>query len=83
MLIILLTANTLQNPQIETSRIVVYLNENLVGNVKEDLRSEDFSSVWIENRLPGSKENFSVEYIQGSSLPIFSLKNGRGLWYKV
>ena len=68
MLIILLTANTLQNPQIETSRIVIYLNENLVGNVKEDLRSDDFSSIWIEIRMPGSKENFGVEYIQGSSL---------------
>ena len=63
MLIILLTANTLQNPQIKTSRIVVYVNENLVRNVKEDLRSEDFSSVWIEIRMLGSKESFGVEYI--------------------
>ena len=38
------------------SRIVVYLKENLVGNIREDLMSEDFSSIWIEIGMPGSKK---------------------------
>ena len=32
------------------------MNEHLVGNVKEDLRSEDFSSIWIDIRMPGNKK---------------------------
>ena len=41
----LLTAKTLQNPSIEMSRVVVYLSENLVGKLREDLMSDNFLSI--------------------------------------
>ena len=52
----LLTAKTLQNPKIEMSRVVVYLSENLVGNLREDLMSDNFSSIWVELGMPRRKK---------------------------
>ena len=52
----LLTAKTLKNPNIGMSRVVVYLSETLAGKLREDLMSEDFSSIWVELGVPGSKK---------------------------
>ena len=51
----LLTAKTLQNPNIQMSRVVVYLSNDISGSLREDLMDDDFSSIWVE--LSTSKNN--------------------------
>ena len=51
-----MTAKTLKNPNIEMSRVVVYLSETLAGKLREDLMCENFSSIWVELGTPGSKK---------------------------
>ena len=56
----LITANTLKNPKIQMSRVVVYLSEGMSGTVREDLMSDDFSSIWIELSVPGRSKKILV-----------------------
>ena len=46
----LFTAKTIENPRLHMSWVVVYLNEGMLGKIREDLMSEDFSTTWIELR---------------------------------
>ena len=59
----LLTAATMANPRLRMSRVVVYLGEGVVGKVREDLMSEEFSSIWIELSVPGSSKKILVSNI--------------------
>ena len=49
-------SNTLDNPDIRTSRIAVYIHNALSFKVRNDLMSDMFSSVWIELGKPGQKK---------------------------
>ena len=49
-------ANTLQNPQLNVSRVAVYVHESLSVKVREDLMSESFSSIWLEVGQPRQKK---------------------------
>ena len=59
----LLTASTLTNPRIQMSRVVVYLGEGLHGKLREDLMSDDFSSIWVELIVPGQSRKILVSNI--------------------
>ena len=41
-------ANTLDNPSLYISRVAVYVHKDLSVRVREDLMSQDFSSIWLE-----------------------------------
>ena len=59
----LLTAATLANPSIQMSRVVVYLGEGLQGKLREDLMSDNFSSIWVELSVPGQSRTILVSNI--------------------
>ena len=65
----LITANTLKNPKIRMSRVVVYLSEGMLGTVREDLMSDDFSSIWVELSVSGTERKYwsqiSIETTSG------------------
>ena len=49
---VLHTSLTLNNPEVNTSRIVVYTHRSLVVKVRKDLMCDNFSSIWLEVGLP-------------------------------
>ena len=55
----LVTSKTLNNEQLLISRVVCYKHHSLVGKVRDDLMSDQFSSIWLELGLP-SKIKFMV-----------------------
>ena len=52
----LIVSKTLENDQLQVSRIVCYKHQSLVGKVREDLMSDEFSSIWLEIGLPGKRK---------------------------
>ena len=51
-----ITAKTLENPQLNVSRVCVYLHNSLVGKVRHDLMDDTFSSIWVEVGLPNKRK---------------------------
>ena len=47
---------TMTNLGLGTSRVVVYTHKDLVVKLREDLMSNDISSIWLEVGLPGHKK---------------------------
>ena len=54
------TARTMTNPRIACSRVVVYLAEGVTAKVRDDLMSEEFSSIWLEVSIPGNSQKLLV-----------------------
>ena len=52
----LILSKTIENDQLQVSRVVCYKHQSLVGKVREDLMSDQFSSIWLEIGLPGKKK---------------------------
>jgi hypothetical protein len=52
----LIFSKTIDNDQLEVSRVVCYKHQSLVGRVREDLMSDQFSSIWLELGLPRKKK---------------------------
>ena len=52
----LILSKTIDNDQLQVSRIVCYKHHSLVGKVREDLMSDEFSSIWLEIGLPGKRK---------------------------
>ena len=52
----LILSKTIDNDQLEVSRVVCYKHQSLVGKVREDLMSDEFSSIWLEIGLPRKKK---------------------------
>ena len=50
------TCLTLKNPNLKTSRAVVYTHKSVVVKLRPDLMSERFSSIWMEAGLPHQKK---------------------------
>ena len=49
-------AKTLENPNLEVSRLAVYVHKDIVKHkLRLDLMSDDFSSIWLEIHLPKQK----------------------------
>ena len=48
----LLLSKTFNNEDLQVSRVVCYMHNSLVGGIREDLMSENFSSIWVEIGLP-------------------------------
>ena len=46
----LLLSKTIENGNLGVSRVVCYKHNSLVGGLREDLMSDNFSSIWIEIR---------------------------------
>ena len=49
----LITCKTMDNENLQISRVVVYKHTSLVAKVREDLMSDKFSSIWLEVGFPG------------------------------
>ena len=52
----LFTSLTMDNPNLNYSRIVVYKHSSIISKVRSDLMSDSFSSVWLECGLPNKKK---------------------------
>ena len=52
----LILSKTMDNDQLQVSRVVCYMHQSLVGKVREDLMSDQFSSIWLEIGLPGKSK---------------------------
>ena len=52
----LILSKTMENEQLQVSRVVCYLHQSLVGRVRDDLMSDQFSSIWLEIGLPGKSK---------------------------
>ena len=59
----LFTAKTIENPRLHMSRVVAYMSEGMSGKIREDLMSEDFSSISIELKVPGNSKKVLVSNI--------------------
>ena len=55
----LITSDTLFNPNLNVSRVVIYKHESIAAKVRYDLMDSTFSSIWLEVQPPRSK-NFLV-----------------------
>ena len=51
----LITCKTMDNENLQISRVVVYKHTSLVAKVREDLMSDQFSSIWLEVGFPGRR----------------------------
>ena len=49
----LFTSKTMSNVNLQISRVVVYKHTSVVAKVREDLMSNNFSSIWLEVGFPG------------------------------
>ena len=52
----LFLADTLRNPQLNISRVAVYVHKDVVVQVRHDLMTDTFSSVWLEVGLSRQKK---------------------------
>ena len=52
----LFTATTLENPNLEVSRVVVYKHKSIVAKLRKDLMDDTFSSIWMEMGLPHKRK---------------------------
>ena len=52
----LFLSKTIENDQLKVSRVVCYKHESIIGNLRNDLMSDSFSSIWLEIGLPGKKK---------------------------
>ena len=52
----LILSKTIDNDNLQVSRVVCYKHQSLVGKVREDLMSDQFSSIWLEIGLPGKRK---------------------------
>ena len=50
------TCPTISNPNLLTSRVVVYTHKSLVVKLRPDLMCDSYSSVWLEVGLPRHKK---------------------------
>ena len=50
------TCPTISNPNLLTSRVVVYTHKSLVVKLRPDLMTDSYSSVWLEVGLPRCKK---------------------------
>ena len=50
------TCPTLENPVLQSSRVVVYTHKSLVTKVRRDLMCDSYSSIWLEVGLPRHKK---------------------------
>ena len=51
-----ITAKTLENPDLNVSRVCVYLHNSRVGKVRDDVMDDTFSSIWVEVGLPNKRK---------------------------
>ena len=52
----MITSKTIDNPNLNVSRVCVYLHNSLVGKVRNDLMNDTFSSIWVEVGLPKKRK---------------------------
>ena len=52
----LVTSKTMNNVDLQISRVVVYKHSSLITKIREDLMSDKFSSIWLEVGLPGRQK---------------------------
>ena len=50
------TCLSIQNPQLNISRVVVYVHKSVVVKPRPDLMSDQFSSIWLEAGLPNQRK---------------------------
>ena len=55
----IITANTINNPNLNVSRVVVYKHKSVVSKTRVDLMDDNISSIWLEVGFP-QKRKFLV-----------------------
>ena len=50
------TSLTIQNPDLNVSRVAVYTHKSLVVKKRNDLMNNTFSSIWLEVGLPNKRK---------------------------
>ena len=63
------TCPTINNPNLLTSRVVVYTHKSLVVKPRPDLMCDSFSSVWMEVGLPRHKKFLVAQVYREWQLP--------------
>ena len=53
---ILYLADTLKNPELNISRVAVYVHKDVIVKVRNDLMTDNFSSIWLEVGLKRQKK---------------------------
>ena len=51
-----ITSLTIDNTNLEVSRIVIYKQKSIIAKVRKDLMKATFSSIWVEVGLPNKKK---------------------------
>ena len=51
-----ITSNTLNNNNLQVSRISVFVHESVIWKLRTDLMSQEFSSIWLEVGLPRKRK---------------------------
>ena len=49
-------SKTLENPDLNVSRVAVYVHKDIIVTVRNDLMTDDVSSIWLEVGLPRQKK---------------------------
>ena len=52
----LFLCNTLENPSLNISRVVIYVHNDIAVKRRTDLMNDTFSSIWLEINLPRKKK---------------------------
>ena len=65
----LFLSNTIDNDNINASRVVVYVHKDIACKLRQDLMSDKFSSIWLEITLPRQKEVSGLQRIQRLAIP--------------
>ena len=52
----LIKCPTILNPRFGYSRVVVYIHQSMVFKLRNDLMSDEYSSIWLQMGLPGKKQ---------------------------
>ena len=50
------TAPTINNQELNISRVVVYTHSNVIVKRRHDLEDDRLATIWLELRLPGKKK---------------------------
>ena len=51
-----ITAKTMDNPNLNVSRVIVYKHKSVVSKVREDLMDDNISSIWMEVGFPNKRK---------------------------
>ena len=61
------TAPTINNQELNISRVVVYTHSNVIVKRRHDLEDDRLATIWLELGLPGKKKIYWAVYTENGS----------------